>query len=56
MERVILAHPSGLDGSQEALTEYRVMGPTINGCSWIELRPLTGRKHQVAQNTSLLLF
>ena len=23
------------------------MGPTINGCSWIELRPLTGRKHQV---------
>ncbi|XP_020110889.1 RNA pseudouridine synthase 3, mitochondrial isoform X1 [Ananas comosus] len=46
MERVILAHPSGIDGSQDAVTEYRVMGPTINGCSWIELRPLTGRKHQ----------
>ncbi|VAI74136.1 unnamed protein product [Triticum turgidum subsp. durum] len=46
-ERVILAHPSGIDGAQEAVTEYRVMGPTINGCSWIELRPLTGRKHQL---------
>ncbi|CAL5005276.1 unnamed protein product [Urochloa decumbens] len=46
-ERVILAHPSGIDGAQEAITEYRVMGPTINGCSWIELRPLTGRKHQL---------
>ncbi|ONK68433.1 uncharacterized protein A4U43_C05F11450 [Asparagus officinalis] len=47
MERVILAHPSGMDGSQEAVTEFRVLGPTINGCSWIELRPLTGRKHQL---------
>ncbi|RWW27495.1 hypothetical protein BHE74_00032527 [Ensete ventricosum] len=46
-ERVILAHPSGIDGSQDAITEYRVMGPTINGCSWVELRPLTGRKHQL---------
>ncbi|KAG6514762.1 hypothetical protein ZIOFF_025132 [Zingiber officinale] len=46
-ERVILAHPSGIDGSQEATTEYRVMGPTINGCSWIELCPLTSRKHQL---------
>jgi 23S rRNA-/tRNA-specific pseudouridylate synthase len=46
-ERVILAHPSGVDGAQDALTEYRVLGPTINGCSWLELRPLTGRKHQI---------
>ncbi|XP_073011335.1 RNA pseudouridine synthase 3, mitochondrial [Typha latifolia] len=46
-EMVILAHPSGIDGSQEAVTEYRVLGPTINGCSWLELRPLTGRKHQL---------
>ncbi|XP_065040305.1 RNA pseudouridine synthase 3, mitochondrial-like [Musa acuminata AAA Group] len=46
-ERIILAHPSGIDGSQDAITEYRVMGPTINGCSWVELRPLTGRKHQL---------
>ncbi|KMZ73660.1 RNA pseudouridine synthase 3, mitochondrial [Zostera marina] len=46
-ERVVLAHPSGIDGCQDALTEYRVMGPTINGCSWVELRPITGRKHQL---------
>jgi 23S rRNA-/tRNA-specific pseudouridylate synthase len=46
-ERVILAYPSGVHGAQEALTEYRVLGPTINGCSWLELRPLTGRKHQI---------
>ncbi|KMS97196.1 hypothetical protein BVRB_7g177780 isoform B [Beta vulgaris subsp. vulgaris] len=46
-ERVMLAHPSGLEASQEAMTEYRVLGPMINGCSWIELRPLTSRKHQL---------
>ncbi|XP_059641993.1 RNA pseudouridine synthase 3, mitochondrial isoform X2 [Cornus florida] len=46
-ERVILAHPSGLEPSQEAVTEYRVLGPMINGCSWIELRPHTSRKHQL---------
>lgn len=46
-ERVILAHPSGLEPSQKAVTEYRVLGPTINGCSWIELRPHTSRKHQL---------
>uniref|UniRef100_A0A1D1ZHX3 RNA pseudourine synthase 3, mitochondrial n=1 Tax=Anthurium amnicola TaxID=1678845 RepID=A0A1D1ZHX3_9ARAE len=46
-ERVVLAHPSGIDGSQEAITEYRVLGPTIKGCSWVELRPVTGRKHQL---------
>ncbi|KAL4651380.1 hypothetical protein ACB092_01G155600 [Castanea dentata] len=46
-ERVILAHQTGLEASQEAITEYRVLGPKINGCSWIELRPLTSRKHQL---------
>ena len=46
-ERVILAHGSGLEASQEAITEYRVLGPMINGCSWIELCPHTSRKHQV---------
>lgn len=46
-ERVVLAQSSGLEASQEAITEYRVLGPTINGCSWIELRPLTSRKHQL---------
>ncbi|XP_028783666.1 RNA pseudouridine synthase 3, mitochondrial isoform X3 [Neltuma alba] len=46
-ERVVLAHQSGMEPHQEALTEYRVLGPKINGCSWIELRPLTYRKHQL---------
>ncbi|XP_031386845.1 RNA pseudouridine synthase 3, mitochondrial [Punica granatum] len=46
-ERVILARQSSLEASQEAVTEFRVLGPTINGCSWIELRPLTGCKHQL---------
>lgn len=46
-ERVILAQNVALEPSQEAITEYRVLGPMINGCSWIELRPLTSRKHQL---------
>ncbi|GFY98977.1 pseudouridine synthase family protein [Actinidia rufa] len=37
----------GLEASQEAVTEYRVLGPMINGCSWIELCPHTSRKHQL---------
>lgn len=46
-ERVMLAHHSSIEPHQEAVTEYRVLGPMINGCSWIELRPLTYRKHQL---------
>lgn len=46
-ERIILAHHSSVEPRQEAVTEYRVLGPKINGCSWVELRPLTYRKHQV---------
>ncbi|KAF3448713.1 hypothetical protein FNV43_RR09426 [Rhamnella rubrinervis] len=46
-ERVILAHQSGFEPAQEAITEYRVLGPMINGCSWLELRPHTSRKHQI---------
>lgn len=46
-ERVMLSFGCGLETSQEALTEYRVMGPTINGCSWLELQPLTNHKHQI---------
>ncbi|KAL7153107.1 hypothetical protein ABFS83_04G143300 [Erythranthe nasuta] len=46
-EMVILSHNSGLEASQEAITRYRVLGPMINGCSWIELHPLTRRKHQL---------
>lgn len=54
-ERIILAHPSGVEPSQEAVTEYRVLGPMINGCSWLELRPHTSRKHQVHRTLSINL-
>ncbi|XP_022997125.1 RNA pseudouridine synthase 3, mitochondrial [Cucurbita maxima] len=46
-ERVVLANKTSFEASQEAITEYRVLGPTINGCSWIELCPRTSRKHQL---------
>ncbi|KAM7277881.1 hypothetical protein ACFE04_005015 [Oxalis oulophora] len=46
-ERIVLAQNCGLEPSQEAVTEYRVLGPTINGCSWVELCPRTSRKHQL---------
>ncbi|CAH1443812.1 unnamed protein product [Lactuca virosa] len=46
-ERVMLGYGCNLETSQEAVTEYRVLGPTINGCSWLELRPLTNHKHQM---------
>ncbi|KAI4379208.1 hypothetical protein MLD38_005534 [Melastoma candidum] len=46
-ERVILARPSCFEAAQEAVTEYRVLGPTINGCTWVELCPHTSRKHQL---------
>lgn len=55
-ERVMLAHGSVLEASQEAVTEYRVLGPMINGCSWIELRPITSRKHQVFWTSYLSLL
>ncbi|MFS7936015.1 putative pseudouridine synthase, RsuA/RluA, pseudouridine synthase, catalytic domain superfamily [Helianthus anomalus] len=46
-QRVMFAYGCGLEAFQEAVTEYRVLGPTISGCSWIELRPLTNHKYQV---------
>ncbi|CAD5317599.1 Pseudouridine synthase catalytic domain superfamily [Arabidopsis suecica] len=46
-DRVVLAQGSGFEASQEAITEYKVLGPKINGCSWVELRPITSRKHQL---------
>jgi len=33
-------------GGQQAVTEYRVIG-TAGGRAWLELRPLTGRTHQI---------
>jgi 23S rRNA-/tRNA-specific pseudouridylate synthase len=44
---VVLAQGSGFEASQDAITEYKVLGPKINGWSWVELRPITSRKHQL---------
>ncbi|HEX3883936.1 MAG TPA: RNA pseudouridine synthase [Stellaceae bacterium] len=38
----MVVDPSG----QQAVTEYRVLG-TAGGRAWLELRPLTGRTHQI---------
>lgn len=38
----IVTHPTG----QPALTDYRVLG-TGNGRAWLELKPRTGRTHQI---------
>lgn len=32
---------------QEAVTEYRVMGRSPDGRTWLELKPKTGRTHQI---------
>ncbi|WP_246024566.1 RluA family pseudouridine synthase [Azospirillum ramasamyi] len=39
----ILPDPAG----QPAVTEYRVLGTSADGRSWLELRPRTGRTHQI---------
>ncbi|GJZ44304.1 hypothetical protein Tco_0591559 [Tanacetum coccineum] len=36
-ERLMLAYGYGFDISREPATEYRVLGPTISGCSWLQL-------------------
>ncbi|KAL4581164.1 hypothetical protein LXL04_017373 [Taraxacum kok-saghyz] len=33
--------------SQHAVTEYRVLESSTHGLTWLELSPLTGRKHQL---------
>jgi tRNA pseudouridine32 synthase/23S rRNA pseudouridine746 synthase/23S rRNA pseudouridine1911/1915/1917 synthase len=45
----IVVDPAG----QHAVTEYRVLG-TADGRSWLELRPLTGRTHQVRVHCAAL--
>lgn len=39
---VVTGHPDG----QPAVTDYRVLG-SAEGLSWLELRPRTGRTHQI---------
>eukprot|EP01018_Ginkgo_biloba_P014513 Gb_32577 [translate_table: standard] len=46
-ERIIIADDSRTNLAQDAVTDYRVLGPSVHGCTWLELCPLTGRKHQL---------
>jgi len=38
---------------REAITDYRVLG-TADGRAWLELRPRTGRTHQIRVHCSLI--
>lgn len=46
-ERILLADYSREHLAQDAITDYRVIGPSVHGCTWLELCTFTGRKHQV---------
>lgn len=54
-ETIVVADDSNSETLQEAITEYRVLGPSIHGCTWLELHPLTGRKHQLRVHCSQAL-
>lgn len=46
-EAIVVADDNDSEDLQEAVTDYRVLGPSVHGCTWLELQPLTGRKHQI---------
>ncbi|MED6121379.1 hypothetical protein PIB30_029631 [Stylosanthes scabra] len=46
-DRITIVDNSSLLSSQHAVTEYRVIGSSSHGYTWLELYPLTGRKHQL---------
>ncbi|QHO36917.1 RNA pseudouridine synthase 4, mitochondrial isoform X1 [Arachis hypogaea] len=46
-DRITIVDNSTLLSSQHAITEYHVIGSSSHGYTWLELYPLTGRKHQL---------
>ncbi|KAJ1388373.1 Pseudouridine synthase, RsuA/RluB/C/D/E/F [Sesbania bispinosa] len=46
-DRITIVDNSTSLSSQHAITEYRVIGSSSHGYTWLELSPLTGRKHQL---------
>ncbi|KAI3805037.1 hypothetical protein L1987_27035 [Smallanthus sonchifolius] len=46
-ERITVVDNVSTTASQHAITEYRVLDSSIHGLTWLELSPLTGRKHQL---------
>ncbi|KAK5843956.1 RNA pseudouridine synthase 4, mitochondrial [Gossypium arboreum] len=43
----VFEHNKTILSSQRAITEYRVIKTSTHGFTWLELSPLTGRKHQL---------
>ncbi|KAL2643606.1 hypothetical protein R1flu_011193 [Riccia fluitans] len=46
-EQIMVADDETSEGAQVAITDFKIVGPSNYGCTWLELRPLTGRKHQL---------
>ncbi|KAI3497366.1 hypothetical protein L1887_39924 [Cichorium endivia] len=46
-ERITVVENVSITPSQHAVTEYRVLDSSTHGLTWLELSPLTGRKHQL---------
>lgn len=46
-ERITVVDNADNMPSQHAITEYRVIGSSSHGYTWLELCPRTGRKHQL---------
>ncbi|CAN6891857.1 hypothetical protein Bca4012_073632 [Brassica carinata] len=46
-DRITVNDNGELVSTQHAITEYRVVESSPHGYTWLELRPLTGRKHQL---------
>uniref|UniRef100_A0A7N0T4T4 Pseudouridine synthase RsuA/RluA-like domain-containing protein n=1 Tax=Kalanchoe fedtschenkoi TaxID=63787 RepID=A0A7N0T4T4_KALFE len=54
-ERITIMKDAHDKPSQTAVTEYRVIKPSSHGYTWLELCPLTGRKHQLRIHCSMVL-
>ncbi|XP_047250998.1 RNA pseudouridine synthase 4, mitochondrial isoform X3 [Capsicum annuum] len=46
-ERITIMSDVRAPSAQYAVTEYRIIGSSGKGYTWLELSPLTGRKHQL---------
>ncbi|XP_031481914.1 RNA pseudouridine synthase 4, mitochondrial [Nymphaea colorata] len=46
-QRTTIAHNDDAVSTQHAITEYQVLRSSSHGFTWLELSPLTGRKHQL---------
>ncbi|CAM6100238.1 unnamed protein product [Calypogeia fissa] len=46
-DKIMVTHNFSSENAQVAITDYKVIGPSYHGCTWLELHPVTGRKHQL---------